>query len=159
MLAWHGAEERLSGVEHGWRGRRPMRTFMEPPAETTRRRRGAVAWPDRAVGEVLARAALSSRPRPTAVLALSDTLALSTLSVAHWMGLRVPEDVSIAGVDDLPDSEAIGLTSALVPYRPLGERAGDLLTAVLAGGEPPPTPDLPTALSIRRTTGPPPPAQ
>ena len=78
----------------------------------------------------------AARPRPTAVLGLSDGLALSALSAAHWMGLWVPGDVSVAGLDDLPRSEAAGLTSALVPYRPLGERAGDLLTALLAGGDP-----------------------
>ena len=84
-------------------------------------------------------------------------LVVPRLEVAHWMGLRVPDDVSVAGLDDLPGSDAAGLTTALVPYRSLGERAGDALMALLGGEEPATAPDLPTALAIRRTTGPPPP--
>lgn len=72
------------------------------------------------------------------------------------MGLAVPADVSVAGLDDLPGSSAVGLTSALIPYRPLGERAGDVLTAQLAGDEVAPFPHLPTALSLRRSTAAPP---
>jgi LacI family transcriptional regulator len=112
--------------------------------------------PTPAAGEALARAALRRRPRPTAILALGDTLALSALHVAHWMGLDVPGDLSVAGLDDLPGSEAAGLTTVFIPYRALGERAGDLLLGRLDGEEPASFPDLPTALSIRRSTGPPP---
>jgi LacI family transcriptional regulator len=72
------------------------------------------------------------------------------------MRLGVPGDLSVAGLDDLPGSEAAGLTSVLVPYRALGERAGDLLMAELDGEETDPFPDLPTALTIRGSTGPPP---
>lgn len=154
VLAWPGGDDRLAGVEDGWRGAPPRVYRLEPrpdgPGERDDRASG------RAAGEVLARAALSHDPRPTAVLALGDTLALSAIEVAHWMGLRVPDDVSVAGLDDLPGSDAAGLTTALVPYRSLGERAGDVLMALLAGDEPAAAPDLATALAIRRTTGPPP---
>jgi LacI family transcriptional regulator len=85
---------------------------------------------------------------------LSDTLALSALHVAHWMRLEVPADLSIAGLDDLPGSDAAGLTTALVPYRALGERAGDLLMAEFDGAHLQSFADLPTALTIRRSTGP-----
>ena len=155
VLSWPGAEDRLAGVEDGWRGA-PLRVYRveaRPDGPRERDDRGS----GRAAGETLARAALARDPRPTAVLALGDTLALSVLEVAHWMGLRVPDDVSVAGLDDLPGSDAAGLRTALVPYRSLGERAGDALMALLAGEEPAPAPDLPTALAIRRTTGPPPP--
>lgn len=127
-----------------------------PPAQGATGETGGTARPTPAAGEALARAALARRPRPTALLALSDTLALSALHAAHWMGLAVPADVSVAGLDDLPGSSAVGLTSALIPYRPLGERAGDLLTAQLAGDEVAPFPHLPTALSLRRSTAAPP---
>jgi DNA-binding LacI/PurR family transcriptional regulator len=147
VLAWRGAGERLAGVGEGWGADAPAPEVFAPDAETR---------PTPGAGEALARAALARRPRPTALLALSDTLAISALQVAHWARLDVPGDLSVAGIDDLPGSDAAGLTSALVPYRALGERAGDLLMARLEGEDPAPFPDLPTALAIRRTTGPPP---
>ncbi len=145
VLAWPGAADRLAGVGDGWGGSDPLEVFTLGEGRVRA-----------ALGEALARAALARRPRPTALLALSDALALSALTAAHWMGLEVPRDVSVAGLDDLPGSSAMGLTTALIPYRPLGERAGDLLTARLAGEEPAPYPVLPTALTIRRSTAPPP---
>jgi len=155
VLAWAGAEERLAGVRDGWGGSHPIAVFTVD-AEQARAADSGATRPSPLVGEALARAALTRRPRPTALLALSDTLAMSALHAAHWLGLEVPADVSVAGLDDLPGSAAAGLTSALIPYRPLGERAGELLTAQLAGEEVEPFPELPTALSLRRTTAAPP---
>ncbi len=155
VLACPGTDDRLAGVADGWGGDGPLPVFSLG-APGIQDDPDAPARPTPAAGEALARAALSQTPRPTALLALNDTLAVSALSTAHWMGLDVPGDVSIAGLDDLPDSAALGLTSALIAYRPLGERAGDILTARLAGRELPAFPPLPTPLSIRATTGPPP---
>ena len=116
VLAWPGAEERLAGVRDGWRGRAAAAGLPVGGPAVRRRDRGAgVGWAGAGAGETLAQAALAATPRPTAVLGLSDGLALSALSAAHWMGLAVPGDVSVAGLDDLPGSEAAGLTSALVP--------------------------------------------
>ena len=162
VLSWPGAEARLDGVAKGWRGPGPLRVYgVGTPGREGGTAAVAVAgtaWPTQALGEAAARAALSLRPRPTALLALSDNLAIGALQAANWMGLRVPEDVSVAGLDDLPGSDALGLTTAFVPYRPLGERAGDLLAARLAGSPAPSLPELPTALTLRRSTGPPPPS-
>lgn len=158
VMACAGTEDRLEGVRDGWGGAGTLQVFSVDdlagrPAD------GAptpAMRPGPEVGEALARAALSRSPRPTAILALYDTLAVSALNTAHWMGIDVPGDVSVAGLDDLPDSSALGLTSALIAYRPLGERAGDILTAQLAGAPVPSFPPLPTPLSIRETTGVPP---
>ena len=158
VLTWAGAEERLAGVREGWGGSGPIAVFSVDAdrARAVASEAGGTTRPTPPLGEALARAALTRRPRPTALLALSDTLAMSALHAAHWLGLEVPGDVSVAGLDDLPGSAAAGLTSALIPYRPLGERAGDLLTAQLAGEAVEPFPELPTALSIRRSTAAPP---
>jgi LacI family repressor for deo operon, udp, cdd, tsx, nupC, and nupG len=51
------------------------------------------------------------RRRPTAVFAASDEMAIGTLLAAKDMGLRVPEDISIAGVDDHELSEFFGITT------------------------------------------------
>ena len=156
VLAPPGARERLAGVARGWRGEAPLRVFgAAPPAP---RSPGQPAWPTRGDGEAAARAALSARPRPTALLALSDTLAAGALDCANWMGLSVPGDVSIAGLDDLPGSDALGLTTAVVPYRPLGELACDVLIRRLEGEPAAALPQLPSPLILRATTAPPAPA-
>ncbi|MDX6644749.1 MAG: hypothetical protein QOK40_476, partial [Miltoncostaeaceae bacterium] len=160
VLSWPGAPERLAGVVGGWRGPTPLRVYSagapEPVGATTLASLAEAAWPTHADGEAAGRAALSRRPPPTALLALSDTLAIGALHAAHWMGLRVPQDLSVAGLDDLPGSDALGLTTAFVPYQPLGERAGNLLAAQLTGAPLPSGPELPTALAVRRSTDRPP---
>ncbi len=112
-------------------------------------------WPDRAAGEAVARAALAVSPRPTGLLALSDALALGALEAAHRVGLRSPQDISIAGIDDVPGSDAVGLTTVVVPYRPMGELAGTILIESISGEISTVPRELPVALAIRRTTGPP----
>jgi DNA-binding LacI/PurR family transcriptional regulator len=110
VLAWPGAGERLTGVRKGWGGSGPLTVFsVEPqPAQGATGETAERRAPPPAAGEALARAALARRPRPTALLALSDTLALSALHAAHWMGLAVLADVSVVGLDDLPGSSAGG---------------------------------------------------
>lgn len=111
-------------------------------------------WPSRDHGEAAGRAALGAHPRPTAVLALADTLAWGVMEAAHRMGLRVPHDVSVAGIDDLPGSEGRGLTTAFMPYRPMGELAGNALVAMIAAAPPPAMPVIPVPVVIRRSLGP-----
>lgn len=114
------------------------------------------AWPTDAHGEIAARQALMATPRPTAIMAMSDLLALGALDAARQMGLRVPQDVSITGLGDLPGSDAHSLTTALVPYRPMGELAGRVLLTRIAG-EPVASPaPFPTPVAVRATTAQPP---
>jgi DNA-binding LacI/PurR family transcriptional regulator len=112
-------------------------------------------WPTRGAGEALARSALRSEDRPTALIALSDVVAAGALDAAHALGLRVPEDVTIVGIDDTPGgADTLGLTTIVVPYRPMGELAASTLLRWIDGGErPADPPPLPTALSIRHTSG------
>lgn len=146
LISWPGAGPRLDGARAGWCGAGPVHALVAPASA-------------RAQGEVAARRALTERPRPDAVLALSDPLALGALDAAARLGLRAPGDVSVAGVDDLPGSDAAGLTTVFVPYRPMGDLAGTLLAAAMEAGAPPPSPPpLPTTLAIRATTGRPYPA-
>jgi DNA-binding LacI/PurR family transcriptional regulator len=67
---------------------------------------------------------------PTAVLASTDVLAVGALRAAHRLGLRVPEDVSITGFDDLPLAEH--LTPALTTVRqPIAEMAAVAVKAAV----------------------------
>ena len=63
-----------------------------------------VAVNSRDEGHRAALALLDARPRPTAVLAMSDELAAGVLVAARELGLRVPHDLSVIGWDDSPSA-------------------------------------------------------
>ena len=98
-------------------------------------------------GEVAAVAALAEDPDLTAIVAISDELALGAIDGAARRGLRVPEDLSVAGIDDVPEAALRGLTTAFVPYRPMGE----LAVSLALGGDPAPPP-FPAPIAVRATT-------
>ncbi|MGW8351539.1 LacI family DNA-binding transcriptional regulator [Streptomyces wedmorensis] len=103
-----------------------------------------------------AHAALDTpEPRPTAVVCDDDILAVGVLKVARRLGLRVPEDLSITGFDDLALATAVEpeLTTVRLPAEEFGRRGMEALLAVLAG-EPAPPVTLPVELVRRGSTGP-----
>lgn len=103
-------------------------------------------------GQTAAHALLAARPDTTALLCMSDVLAQGALAAAASLGLRVPEDLSLTGFDDIPSSAALNLTTVRQPTAQKGEQAGRALLALLAG-ETPPNVLLPTTLVVRGSTG------
>ncbi|MFB6842277.1 LacI family DNA-binding transcriptional regulator [Streptomyces sp. NPDC056361] len=93
--------------------------------------------------------------RPTAVVCDDDILAVGVLKAARRLGLRVPEDLSITGFDDLALATAVEpeLTTVRLPAEEFGSRGMEALLAVLAGETPPPV-TLPVTLVQRGSTGP-----
>lgn len=73
--------------------------------------------------------------RPTAVLATNDVLAVGAMLACRHAGLRIPEDMSITGVDntDLGATQTPGLTSVRTPIVEIGHAAADQLVARLEG--------------------------
>jgi DNA-binding LacI/PurR family transcriptional regulator len=88
---------------------------------------------------------------PTAIFAMSDMQALGCLAAAREMGLRVPEDISIMGYDDLEFSRHIGLTSVRQHLELSGRVGIEYLLCLLQGDESPP-PQLPPLQVIERQT-------
>ncbi len=86
-------------------------------------------------GELAGRAA--SR-RPTAVAAGVDLIAFGVLQSLLSRGVRVPEDLSIVGYDDIPFTAqlSVPLTSVARPHHRMGLLAAELLLSVLGGEEP-----------------------
>lgn len=101
---------------------------------------------------------LGRRPRPTAVFAQNDEMAFGALGAAHAQGLRVPEDVSIAGFDDITFSAASTptLTTVAQPFGALALEAARLLYERLREPQRPgERVELPVELVARESTGPP----
>lgn len=84
-----------------------------------------------ATAELIAR-----RPDLTAIFALNDVMALGVLHELSGRGLRVPDDVSVAGFDDVHIAQFVQppLTTVRVPMRRLGQEAFRAAMAVLEGG-------------------------
>jgi DNA-binding LacI/PurR family transcriptional regulator len=105
-------------------------------------------------GAAAAKALLGSDPRPTAIMATTDQLALGAIRGAREIGLRVPEDVSVTGFDDIPEAALSDppLTTARQPLVEKGTVAGDMLMQ-LADGVVPANVTLPVTLVVRGSTG------
>ncbi|PJJ70939.1 DNA-binding LacI/PurR family transcriptional regulator [Diaminobutyricimonas aerilata] len=69
----------------------------------------------------------SPRNRPTAVFAASDEMAIGTILAARDMGLRVPDDLSVIGIDDHELAEFFGLTTVAQFPELQGELAVEIL--------------------------------
>ncbi len=84
---------------------------------------------DRSSGYDAALELLRREPALTAVVAANDTVALGVCAALRERGLRIPEDVSVAGFDDLPFSvdAAPALTTVRIPLQEAGARAGRLV--------------------------------
>jgi DNA-binding LacI/PurR family transcriptional regulator len=95
--------------------------------------------------------------RPTAILAMSDALAIGAIRGLRDRGLSIPADVSVVGFDDIELAQTTDppLTTVHQPIRGKGEEAARLLLAVIGGqGEPPGHLRMPTRLVIRASAGP-----
>lgn len=78
---------------------------------------------------------LALKPRPTAVFVAGDAMVLGALSAVREAGLRVPDDLSLVGFDDLPlaASTSPPLTTIRQPVHALGTSAVEMLLAQFAG--------------------------
>ena len=93
--------------------------------------------------------------RPTAVLAQSDLLAVGVIRAAEELGLRVPEDLSVAGFDGIA-LDGLGdltLTTSVQPAVEKGRAAGEQVARMLRG-EPGVTQHLTCRFRVGTTTGP-----
>ena len=114
---------------------------------------------DRVGGHSKALLLLRMLPRPTAIFAANDMIALGVLHAIRELGLRCPEDVSVMGFDDLDFDEftSPSLSSVFQPGYQLGATAAHMLLERMQGNQGPPVHSvLQTQLKIRGSVGPPP---
>lgn len=109
---------------------------------------------DEQAGAIGAALLLDDPARPTAVLALSDQLALGVLRCARDRRLGVPSDLSVVGFDDAPPGRTSHppLTTVAQPLRERGTAAGRLMRDLLRGDPVTPPAPFPTRLVVRAST-------
>jgi LacI family transcriptional regulator len=95
---------------------------------------------------------------PTAIFAFNDSIAYGVLQAARQRGLRVPEDLSVVGFDDIRYSTVVAppLTTVRQPLAEMGRTAVGVLLRLLDGqGVEAPHIELATRLVVRESTAPP----
>lgn len=91
---------------------------------------------------------------PTAIFAACDEMAMGAMATLREAGLRVPEDVSVIGIDDHDLAAAVGLTTVAQPAAEQGRLAAAmLLEPLVTGAHGSASTVLPTHLVVRGSTG------
>jgi DNA-binding LacI/PurR family transcriptional regulator len=102
-------------------------------------------------GLIAAEWVLDSQDRPTAIVGLSDVLALGAMEAMKTRGLIPGRDLTVVGFDDIPAAETSGLTTIRQPIRDKGRAVGRVLLD-------PATTErqimMPTELVVRSSSGP-----
>jgi LacI family transcriptional regulator len=117
------ARERLRGFRHAMRARGAAAArALEFPGDFTERS-----------GYEAAMLIAAQKPRPTAIFAANDSMAIGALSALADLGVDVPRSMSLAGFDDIPIARYVAppLTTIRVDIAELGRRAFALLLGAL----------------------------
>jgi LacI family xylobiose transport system transcriptional regulator len=143
-----GARARLEGCRAAMDG-------AGAPLEDGLVRTGAFTFEQ---GRELGRDLLDRPDRPTAVLCGNDLQALGVYAAAWRLGLRIPQDVSVVGFDDIDNTRwcCPPMTTVRQPLAEMGTTAARMLLTLAAGGAlDQPRVELTTTLVVRESTAPP----
>jgi len=105
-------------------------------------------------GEIATNSLLDLPKPPTALVCVSDTMALGALAAIRARGLRPGQDISVIGYDGLKFGAHANppLTSMSQPQTHAGRRLGDMLLGIIDGDEPAQHQELQRAQLLRRKT-------
>ena len=111
---------------------------------------------NKGLGYLAVEALFRSQQEPTAILALSDQLALGAIEWMTEQRISVPEDVSVVGFDDIPEAASADppLTTVRQDHAEKGRLAGRMLVAQLNEENVPGAGQLATHLMVRGSTAP-----
>ena len=114
---------------------------------------GAVTMQD---GYDAVQSLLCQNPRPTAIFAFSDFVAFGVMKAIREAGLKVPDDISVVGYDDIQFAACLEtpLTTVHVPKEQLGIEAARVLREQLASEHPAKQVELLVDLIVRESTSP-----
>jgi DNA-binding LacI/PurR family transcriptional regulator len=89
-------------------------------------------------------------------VAANDLMALGAMNAARARGLVIGKDLSVAGFDDIPTAEMLGLTTLNQPIYEIGRQLSQMLLAVMrGGGQTAQNVILKPSLVLRASVGPP----
>jgi len=91
--------------------------------------------------------------KPTAILTGNDLVAIGFLRKCHELGISVPDDISVIGMDDIPGASMVSpmLTTVRKPQREIGEKAALIVMDAINGKEIPARTLLPAEIIERET--------
>lgn len=140
-------QQRLEGVRSAGKARGRLRSLRVVPGDFSLES-----------GHAAATALLAGPQPPTAVFCFSDQMALGALAACRDLGIRVPDQLSIVGFDDLASSRFLTppLTTIRQPMRDIGARAVNLLLAIIERVDVPLQQTLDFSLMLRGSTAVPP---
>lgn len=100
---------------------------------------------------------LAAHDRPTAIVATNDVFAVGAMMACRKVGVRIPEDISVTGVDntDLGATQTPALTSVATPITEIGQAAAEQLIARMEGRAWEPFQAFPIRIVHRASTAPP----
>jgi DNA-binding LacI/PurR family transcriptional regulator/GrpB-like predicted nucleotidyltransferase (UPF0157 family) len=159
-LAGHRAALAAAGLEARSTSGKPVPSGTRDPSGApvppgTRDPSVVVARFSREDGERAARGLLAADPRPTAIVTGNDLQALGVLDAARSLGLRVPEDLSVVGFDDVAPARWArpALTTIRQPLQEMAERATRMALRQHAGADGPAggAPDGPVRVELATT--------
>ena len=139
------ARERLRGYRQVMRANGGARPALEYAGEFTE-----------ASGYAAAKRIAAATPRPTAIFAANDSMAIGALAALAAAGINVPRDISVAGFDDVPIARYVtpGLTTVGADLADLGRRAfAMLLDRMAKPGRAPRSERVATTLVVRDSCG------
>jgi LacI family transcriptional regulator len=108
-------------------------------------------------GMVAGQTLLSSRTRPTAILASNDDTAVGVMAAAYSKGIAIPQDLSIVGIDDAPIASSFWpkLTTVRQPVADIGRLATEILISEIETSAPRRAETLNCEIVVRESAGPP----
>ncbi|MFF1876259.1 LacI family DNA-binding transcriptional regulator [Leifsonia sp. NPDC058230] len=100
---------------------------------------------------------IARNPGITAVFVANDQMALGVVKALSECGVRVPDDVSVVGFDDVPEAQYYrpGLTTVHLDFEEVGRLAVDRILHLMRGGQADALPRVLPTLVVRQSTAPP----
>lgn len=98
---------------------------------------------------------LGGEEMPQAIVCANDFMAISVIDALRQRGIRVPEEIAVAGFDDVEESRYVdpGLCSMHMPCSAMGEEAVRLIDRIVKGGKSEQIVRLPVETAYRRSCG------